>query len=208
MRWLGLGLLVTLMVNTALADDADPQRGERLYQVCAGCHGFAAEGNELVSAPALARLEDWYLTRQIAYYQDGVRGGAEDDLNGRNMAAMVTALSAAEARDVVAYIGTLPRPAALEATDGDVARGRALYAACAACHGDRAEGLEAMGAPNLVHLAPAYQIAQLKKFKNRQRGVHPADHFGRQMAPMAGVLADDAALADVSAYIVSLAGEP
>ncbi len=199
-----LAATVLLTTGAALAADVDLTRGERLYKVCAGCHGFAGEGNELVNAPALAGLDSWYIARQIYNYQKAIRGGVKDDIHGRNMAAMVAGLTELQTPDVVGYIASLPLPGPAQDVGGNVDKGRTLYAPCAACHGDRAQGIEAMGGPSLVHLAPWYQIAQLEKFRSGQRGVHPEDHFGRQMAPMAKVLADAAALADVSAYIASL----
>ncbi len=45
---------------------------------------------------------------------------------------------------------------------------------------------------------------QLGNFRNDRRGVHQKDVFGAQMRPMANVLADDAAISDVIAYIGSL----
>jgi cytochrome c oxidase subunit 2 len=45
---------------------------------------------------------------------------------------------------------------------------------------------------------------QLKNFKAGIRGAHPDDTFGAQMRPMAMVLTDDQAIADVVAYITSL----
>jgi cytochrome c oxidase subunit 2 len=48
----------------------------------------------------------------------------------------------------------------------------------------------------------------LKYFKHGVRGVHEQDTFGKMMAPMAATLADDAAIANVSAYISSLPDQP
>jgi len=45
---------------------------------------------------------------------------------------------------------------------------------------------------------------QLKNFRVGIRGAHPDDAFGAQMRPMAMVLTNDEAIADVVAYITSL----
>ena len=46
-----------------------------------------------------------------------------------------------------------------------------------------------------------YLVTQLKNFKQGIRGSHPKDLYGRQMASMAAILADDQATDDLVAYI-------
>ena len=48
--------------------------GAAAYGICAACHGAQGEGNQALSAPKIAGQEDWYIRRQIANYQNGVRG--------------------------------------------------------------------------------------------------------------------------------------
>lgn len=87
---------------------------------------------------------------------------------------------------------------------GDVEAGKAAYASCIACHGDKAQGNQALAAPRLNHLAPVYLVAQLQKFRNGIRGGEGASATARQMAPMAATLANDQALLDVATYIATL----
>ncbi|TDJ32046.1 MAG: c-type cytochrome [Gammaproteobacteria bacterium] len=87
---------------------------------------------------------------------------------------------------------------------GDAERGKQLYALCAACHGPNAEGIPALNAPANAGQDPWYMTRQLKNFRAGIRGAHPDDTFGAQMRPMAMVLATDAQIADVVAYITSL----
>jgi len=87
---------------------------------------------------------------------------------------------------------------------GDAERGKQLYALCAACHGPNAEGIPALNAPANAGQDPWYMTRQLKNFRAGIRGAHPDDTFGAQMRPMAMVLATDAQIADVVAYINSL----
>ncbi len=94
-------------------------------------------------------------------------------------------------------------PAVLAA--GDVAKGKALYNICAACHGANAEGMATLNAPANAGQDPWYMTRQLKNFRAGIRGAHPDDTFGAQMRPMAMMLAGDQAIADVVAYITSLA---
>ena len=91
---------------------------------------------------------------------------------------------------------------------GDAAAGQQLYATCAACHGAQAEGNRQLNAPKLAGLEDWYLRRQLKYFKEGARGTHEQDTFGRLMAPMAATLPDEAAIANVSAYVASLPDKP
>lgn len=192
-----------LVGSGALAQDAD--RGAEGYKLCASCHGFQGQGNQLVGAPRLAGLEGWYLERQIRHFRDGVRGMARDDTSGQQMARMTAGLTdEQDIADIVAYIGTLPAHGSAATVDGDSARGKTQYAPCAACHGDRAQGNAMLNAPALAGTDDWYQLSQLMKFRAGQRGASAADTFGQQMAPMAAVLPDEQAMRDVVAYINTL----
>ncbi len=87
---------------------------------------------------------------------------------------------------------------------GDAAKGKTLYATCGACHGQNAEGMEALNAPKLAGQEEWYVVRQLQNFKNGVRGTNPKDTYGMQMAPMAQTLPNDQAMEDVAAYIKSL----
>ena len=86
----------------------------------------------------------------------------------------------------------------------DPAQGQALYTVCSACHGAQGEGNQMLNAPRLAGQQPAYLERQLRNFKQGFRGAGPDDPFGMQMAPMANTLANDAAIANVVAYIGTL----
>jgi cytochrome c oxidase subunit II len=87
---------------------------------------------------------------------------------------------------------------------GDPAAGQALYTTCSACHGAQAEGNRDLNAPKLSGQAAWYLVRQLNDFKRGLRGVHENDTFGKQMAPFAATLVDDAAVKNVVAYIGTL----
>jgi cytochrome c oxidase subunit 2 len=84
---------------------------------------------------------------------------------------------------------------------GDAELGKPLYAVCSSCHGQQGEGNMAMNAPKLNGQSAWYVARQLQNFKQGIRGSHPQDTFGKQMAAMANVLADDAAVNNVATYI-------
>jgi cytochrome c oxidase subunit 2 len=79
---------------------------------------------------------------------------------------------------------------------------------CAGCHGAQAEGNPALHAPKLAGLGDWYLKRQLRNYKLGARGTHDKDVFGKTMAPMAATLADDAAIANVVAYVGTLPHKP
>jgi cytochrome c oxidase subunit 2 len=89
-------------------------------------------------------------------------------------------------------------------TAGDIARGQTLFAVCTTCHGDRAEGMQEMNAPALAGREEWYLKRQMQNFKSGARGTNSSDIYGLQMAPMAQLLQDEQAIADVAAYLASL----
>jgi len=86
----------------------------------------------------------------------------------------------------------------------DHAAGKKLYATCAACHGANAEGIVALNSPALAGQSESYLIRQLWDFKKGNRGAAEGDTIGAQMRPMAMMLEDGVAIANVAAYLASL----
>jgi len=198
-------LLFALALSAPDATAQDVDHGKVDYKLCASCHGFQGEGNQLVNAPALAGQEAWYLDRQLQNFRGGVRGGNAGDTHGNTMALMSKGLDSDEKiADIVAYIGTLPAADPASTVDGDTNKGAELYKTCAACHGTKAEGNAMLNAPALTAIDDWYQLRQLQAFKDGIRGAHPKDIYGQQMRPMASTLADEQAMRDVIAYINSL----
>ena len=197
-----LGIGLALCAVEGFAQNAN--HGADGYKLCASCHGFKAEGNQLVNAPALGGLESWYLERQIRNFRDGIRGTAAGDASGQAMAQMMKGLDDEEIADIVAHIATLPQADSDTTITGDIENGRVKYMPCAACHGVRGEGNPALNAPALAGTDDWYQFAQLKKFKDGTRGTVDGDVYGQQMVPMVNALEDDQAMRDVVAYINSL----
>ena len=91
---------------------------------------------------------------------------------------------------------------------GDAAAGQANYVVCASCHGQQGEGNAALNAPRLAGQGEWYIKRQLHYYKKGIRGAESGDTYGQQMAPMAAVLVDDAAVSNVAAYIASLPHQP
>lgn len=87
------------------------------------------------------------------------------------------------------------------------ADGKALYAACAACHGGSGEGNAVLNAPSLLNQQDWYLIRQLNGFRNGIRGSHPQDGYGAQMQAIAKTLPDDAAVNAVVSYITGFSSK-
>ncbi len=199
--------LVLMLLPWSAAFAGDPEAGKALYPVCSACHGPTGQGNQAMNSPKLAGQEDWYLIKQMQLFQTDARGTAPGDMHGMQMGAMAKGpqLKAPGAlENLAAYIGTFPDEAPVKTVTGDAANGQTLYAVCIACHGDKAQGIEAMAGPRLTGQNDWYIVNQIKKFKEGQRGYHDSDIGGRQMRPMVATLLDDKAINDVVAYINSL----
>ena len=88
----------------------DAARGQDYYSnLCSSCHGGNALGNDLLGAPALAGVSDWYLLSAYQGFLNGLRGQHLDDTYGAQMARLAPALpDSDDLRDVIAFINTLP----------------------------------------------------------------------------------------------------
>jgi len=180
----------------------DAGAGKGLYAACAACHGAQGEGNVALNAPKLSGQPAWYLERQLKLFKAGSRGTHEKDTFGRMMAPMAATLADdAAVANVAAYIAGLPDTPAAATLQGNADSGARRYATCAACHGAKGQGIVATNAPRLKGMSDWYMARQLKNFREGVRGSHPQDPNGAQMALIAAMLADDAAIGDVIAYI-------
>jgi cytochrome c oxidase subunit 2 len=68
--------------------------------------------------------------------------------------------------------------------------------------------MQALNAPKIAGQEPWYLTRQLQNYKAGLRGAHEEDVFGRQMAPMARILATDAAIDNIVAHIRTFPDEP
>ena len=188
----------------AALEPADPGRGKAWFTSCAGCHGPAAQGNAGMHAPNLTVQGPGYLLSQLRHFARDVRGGPQD-FYGWQMNGRAKALPDDRAlRDVVAYIDSLPKARATPTLRGDATAGKAQYATCVSCHGERGDGSAVVAAPALAGLDDWYVLAQLTAYRAGERGKHKEDTAGAQMRAAALALKSDAAVRDVATYIASL----
>ena len=105
----------------------------------------------------------------------------------------------------LAGLPTFDETQALAAADPHAGAGQ--YAVCASCHGAAGEGNPALNAPRLAGQEAWYLRRQLHAFRDGVRGAHEGDTYGAQMRPFAAMLADDASIRNLSAYVESLPGQ-
>jgi cytochrome c553 len=188
--------------------EGNTEAGKEIYTTCGVCHGADGAGSATMkSAPRINHLSPEYLVAQLQKFKAGIRGGDGASKVATQMAAMATPLADEQAiGDVAAYVTTLDGVVSAASVEGDLESGAGKFKQfCGACHGMAAEGNIAMSAPRLAGTDDWYLVAQIQAFRNGSRGSHPGDVTGMQMRAMAGVLPDDTAINDVSAYIRSIA---
>ncbi len=131
-----------------------------------------------------------------------------EELCGVGHHTMRGAVIVDEQSDFDAWLASQETYAALNAKPaGNAAIGAAMYGVCAACHGQQGEGMVAMNAPKLAGQSEWYLKRQIMNYKNGLRGTHKDDVFGQQMIGMVGTLANEQAVDNVVAHIVSLPDE-
>lgn len=90
-----------------IAERPVPAAIAAIVPTCASCHGSAGEGNRDMQAPALNRLEKYYIARQLINFRDGKRGYHADDSAGAMMAASAKAIQNEQAINAFAeYYGS------------------------------------------------------------------------------------------------------
>lgn len=175
------------------------------FDYCLLCHGANGNGNYGIRAPKISGMEPWYLARQLENFAAGVRGVAGEDAAGHEMGPVGLRLKNEGALDAaVQFIGKQTSHAPAATVAGDVDHGKALYAACASCHGAKGEGNQALQAPALAQRSDWYLVAQLVNYQKGLRGVDQRDTYGAQMRAIVATLADEKAITDVVAYINTL----
>src|SRR5688500_4401550 len=184
-----LAVLTTTLAGAlwASAQGQDLSRGEELFQLCAQCHGPTGGGDPLALAPSIAGMDAWYVEAQLTKFREGSRASHFDDLAGMRMRGMARWLKTeADVKAAAAYVASLPKVIPVPTlTGGDAARGAAVYATCAACHGAQGEGNQAIGGSPLSHTSDWYLLTQIKNYQQGIRGGDPRDIQGTAMRPMA-----------------------
>ena len=99
--------LPPLSVETTLAGDLKQGKDYHL-NLCAACHGSNGLGNEALSAPAVAGVNDWYLVAQYEHFRAGRRGTHPDDQWGAQMHRLAPSIPEDVVISIASYHATLP----------------------------------------------------------------------------------------------------
>jgi len=101
-----VGELPALPVSATLSGDLKLGKDYHL-NLCAACHGSNGLGNEALSAPALAGVNDWYLVSQYEHFRAGRRGTHPDDPWGAQMHRLAPAIPEDVVISIASYQATL-----------------------------------------------------------------------------------------------------
>ncbi len=204
-KTLAIAAALAALLLAAGAYAQDVARGKVLYALCSQCHGPAGEGSPLALSPSIAALGEWYIEAQLQNFKKGVRGTHPDDVGGLRMHPMSRFLRTDEdIKAVAAFVSRMPPPALEQTVEGDAAKGAGYYVTCQACHGASGAGNQQLNAPRLVGTSDWYLVEALKKYRAGVRGGNPGNPNSVMMRGMALSLADDQAINDVVAHILTL----
>jgi cytochrome c oxidase subunit 2 len=197
--------LLAALALPAAGSAQDLERGEKLYGLCTQCHRADGAGMPLSLAPSIAGQPAWYVTAQLTAFKKGVRGNHPQDTGGLRMYPMSLALKSDEdIASLAVYVESMAEPLLEPSLSGDASAGALYYVTCTACHGADGSGNQALGAPRLVDTSDWYLVESLKKYKAGIRGGNPGNQNAVMMRGMALSLADDQAINDVVAHILTL----
>ncbi len=166
---------------------------------CAACHGSGGEGR-VGGFPALVD-DDWIwggTLEEIAFtIRHGIRNSQDDEARQSQMPAYGQILSRREIEDVAEHVLSFTN----RSTDAAAARrGAAIFAEhCIACHGERGEGVRAVGGPALndeIWLYGGSKTQIIAQITNPRHGVMP---------PWQGRL-DEATIRMLAVYVHTLGG--
>lgn len=192
-------LLVSGLINTAMAVEGNIEAGKAKSGMCAACHG----ANGLSASPNFPNLAGQhadYIAKQLKSFKDGNRTDAM-------MAPMVAGLSGQDMADLGAFFASQPRSVEKSAavsdspTSGnqvaaaikfvpDAAAGKSLYelgdssrsiAACINCHGKEGRS-EVLIYPNLAKQHAFYIEKQLHNFKAGDRKDSAMNQFASALS--------------------------
>ena len=189
------GIFICAFSLQASAFEYDPDIGEEINEVCAGCHGEYGQGGRQGEYPRLAGLPESYLIRQMELFRDRKRPNMamveyvddrqmpdEDIFHISRYLAEIklnTRLPKVDenAPDFNAYARLLESKKLMQIgrAPGDIKLGKKMYKKeCASCHARDGYGKIKKGIPMLAGQYTEYLWRQVKLFRELQR-IHDED---------------------------------
>lgn len=200
---IGIALVVTSSVQGQATDSSKVQ--QIATQICSACHGN--DGNSASPAnPHLAGQHADYIAKQLKHFREGIRVNAI-------MSPMVANLkNDSDLKLLGQYYAQQKIKPATAKNKALAERGQKLYRggnsaagvpACAGCHAPNGVGIPSQY-PRLAGQFADYTYAQLKAFKNGERGAdEQKDANGKIMAAIAVKLSDQE-MREVAEYLAGL----
>ena len=199
------------------AHEFDPENGEEINEVCAGCHGEFGEGGKEGEYPRLAGMPAEFIARQLHLFRDRQRPNLAmveyvdhrqmPDGDIQDIAAYLAGIELKtklppvdeSAPDFDAYARLLASKKIMQIprAEGSQAAGSKLYRKeCASCHGKMGEGDKKKAVPLLAGQYTNYLWRQVEKYRNKIR-IHDPD------APEDALLSEftDEEIRDIFAYL-------
>ncbi|MCP3671818.1 MAG: c-type cytochrome [Gammaproteobacteria bacterium] len=210
-------LLLLLLWQPIHGREYDPDNGEEINEVCAGCHGEYGQGGNEGEYPRLAAQPAEFMVKQLHLFRDRKRPNMamieyvddrqmpEDDIRDVSIylagIKLKTRLPPADetAPDFDAYARLLEskRLMQIPLAEGDVERGRGLYGEeCASCHGKQGWGSHKKDTPMLAGQYTQYLWRQVEKLRKRIR-IHEEDEPEQELLDEV----KDSDLKDIFAYL-------
>jgi len=216
-RILALALLSFVISSQVVAREYDPDNGEEINEVCAGCHGEFGQGGGDGEYPRLAGMPAAFIARQLHLFRDRKRPNMAmiEYIDERQMPdsdiqdiavflariTLKTKLPPANENDpgFNAYARLLASKQVMQIprAEGDQENGRKIYRKeCASCHGKLGEGDQEKAVPMLTGQYIDYLWRQVEKYRENIR-IHDPE------APEDQLLVEfsDTELQDIFAYL-------
>lgn len=187
-----------ILADETLRTVATAAGGAAFKVNCIQCHGSGAQGSK-----GFPNLNDddwlWGGTPQqiLTTITHGVRAPEDADTHVSEMPAFGDILNSGEIASVATFVADLSKGTGFPA---ETTAGAQLFAQnCASCHGERGEGKQEMGAPNLadtLSLLADGEEAIAAQIRAPKHGVMPA--WGSRLG--------DVTVKELAAYVYSLGG--
>ena len=214
---IGIAIVVLSASIHGAPHEYDPDNGEEINEVCAGCHGEFGQGGKEGEYPRLAGMPAEFIARQLFLFRDRERPNLAmvEYVDHRQMPdpdiwdvsiylsgiTLKTKLPPADENDpdFDAYERLLAskRLMQIPRSRGDVENGRKRYRReCASCHGREGWGDEKAAVPMLAGQYTNYLWRQIKKYREKIR-IHDPDDPADTLLQEFG----DEELRDIFAYL-------
>ena len=187
--------LALLSAAPAPAHQYDPENGEEINEVCAGCHGEFGQGGKEGEYPRLAGMPAAFIARQLHLFRDRERPNLamveyvdERQMPDPDIQDVSIFLSRIKLKtklppidesdpgfDAYARLLESKKLMQIPRAAGDQERGRKLYRReCASCHGREGWGDDRDAVPMLTGQYTNYLWRQVKKYREKIR-IHDPD---------------------------------